>query len=300
MYGLIAQTMQLQIVIQSALLGLARNSYARLAGKVSFDVEWVEDTMAAMTKTLVPHSLLLAAVMISMTFCLEAQTQSPAPEKNVSSPADANARKAAELLQEAYRLQNGKRYLDALTKIAEAEALAPSNPEVYNLRGSIYLSAQMRDIEKARIEFKKCHELQPEALPPRFNLAELEFVAGSFSEAERAFRGLLQKFDQLPQAMRHMVQFKILVCLVKQKKLAEAESELKANFDFLDETPAYYFSQGVLALAKGEERKGNEWLAKAQIIYKKPENLPYLDSLMETGYIHSVDLPAASNPEAKP
>lgn len=255
-----------------------------------------------MTTSLALRAWLLALIFSGAALHLPGQTPAPAGEQQASAPAvsDPDAQKAAELLRDAYGLQNRKRYLDALTKIDEAEKLAPGNPEVYNLRGSIYLSAQMRDVEKARVEFTKSRDLKPDALPPQFNLAELEFVSGRFMEAERAFRALLQKYDQLPQSMRHMILFKVIVSLVKQKKLAEAESELKANFDFLDETPAFYFSKGVLALAAGKDREGNEWLAKAQIIYKKPENLPYLDSLMESGYIHSVDLPAASNPAAKP
>lgn len=243
-----------------------------------------------------PHVIRLGLCAIISLFAVStANAQAP-----VTKSTDPNMQKALQLMQEAYGLQNRKRYLDALMKLDEAEKLTPANPEIFNLRGSIYLSAQMRDIEKARGEFSKSQELQPEALPPRFNLAELEFVAGNHLAAERAFRGILQKFDTLPQPMRHMIQFKILVALVKQKKMAEAESELKANFDFLDETPAYYFGKAVLALANGNEREGNEWLAKAQIIYKKPENLPYLDSLMETGYIHSVDIPTAAGSAAKP
>ncbi len=239
----------------------------------------------------IPHGfrLVILGLLASLT-APAADAQSQAVSKPPPSP---EAQKALELMQEAYGLQNRKRYLDALLKLDEAEKLTPANPEIFNLRGSIFLSAQARDIEKARAEFTKSQELQPDALPPRFNLAELEFVAGNFPAAERAFRAILQKFDTLPQAMRHMIQFKVLVTLVKQKKMAEAESELKANFNFLDETPAYYFAKAVLALANGNEREGNEWLAKAQIIYKKPENLPYLDSLMETGYIHSVDIPTA-------
>jgi len=251
-----------------------------------------------MTPMTIPHGFrLLLLALLTLLVAPVSDAQTPAQP---SKPVSPEAQKALELMQEAYGLQNRKRYLDALMKLDEAEKLTPANPEIFNLRGSIFLSAQMRDIEKARAEFSKSQELQPEALPPRFNLAELEFVAGNFLAAERAFRGILQKFDTLPQPMRHMIQFKVLVALVKQKKVAEAESELKANFDFLDETPAYYFSKAVLALADGKEREGNEWLAKAQIIYKKPENLPYLDSLMETGYIHSVDIPTAAGSTAKP
>ena len=56
----------------------------------------------------------------------------------------------------------------------------------------------------------------------------------------------------------------------------------------------------MLAIENKRASEGNEWMAKAQIIFKKPDNAPYLDTLMESQYIHSIDIPAASSAPAKP
>lgn len=246
-----------------------------------------------------PMHRMLRPLVSSLLLTLCVQPPNRAWSQENQAPQDDKKAKATALLQEAYGLQTRKRYVDALTKIAEAEGLTPDNPEVYNLRGSIYLGAQMRDVAKARADFQKAQQLSPDSLPPRFNLAEADFVDGKFAEAEAAFRALTEKFDRLPQSMRHLLQFKILVSLVKQKKIAEAEAAMKEHFSFMDDTPAYYFAKAVIALEQKQDRVGNEWLAKAQIIFKKPDNAAYLDALMETHYIHTIDIPnGAENADA--
>jgi tetratricopeptide (TPR) repeat protein len=211
-------------------------------------------------------------------------------------PTEADKR-VKELLVEANDLQGRKRLVDALSKVSEAMQLAPENPETYNVRGSIYLSAQLRDFDKARADFNKAQELAPGAIPPMFNLAELNFVAGKFADSEKGFEALMPHFDRLPVSMRHLLRFKIFICKVKQKQRTEAEAYLKEHFTFLDDTPAYYFAKAVLAKEDKNDRATNEWLAKAQVIFKKPDNEPFLDSMLETQYIHSVDIPAVDAPE---
>jgi tetratricopeptide (TPR) repeat protein len=237
-------------------------------------------------------SIFLAAVLAVPSLGLAQSATPPAAE-------DAVKKQVTELLGEAYNLQTRKRFVDALTKLGEAEALDPENPEVYNLRGSIYLGAQIRNVELARADFNKAKELSPDQIPPFFNLAETEFVAGNFAAAETSFTGLVEKFPRMPLSMRHLVHFKILVSMAKQQKLTEGEAYLAKHFGFLDDTPAYYFAKGVLAIENKRATEGNEWMAKAQIIFKKPDNAPYLDSLMESHYIHSIDIPAPSTAPAK-
>ncbi len=224
--------------------------------------------------------LLVAALVASL---IPAKAQSPQPDK------------VTELLSEAQSLQGRKRYLDAFSKLDEAEKLNPKRPEIYNIRGAIYLAAAVRDVDKAREQFSKAHEMQPDAMPPLFNLAETEFVSGKWVESEKRFGDILTKFPKLPLGVRHLVTFKVLVSRVKQQRFDEAEKMIKETFSFMDDTPAYYFSKAVVALEKKDEQTGNDWLAKAQIIFKKADTSSYIDSMMESHYIDSlgVSLPQA-------
>jgi tetratricopeptide (TPR) repeat protein len=195
------------------------------------------------------------------------------------------------LLQEVQVLQVRKRYADAMVKLDEAEKLKPGNPDVYNIRGSLLLSPQMRDAEKAREQFRKALALEPAAMPPLFNIAEVDFVIGAYADAAKGFSDVLAKFPKLPLPVRHLVTFKVLICQAKQGKIEEAEKTLKENFTFMDDTPAYYFSMAAISLQKKDEKLGNDWLAKAQHIFTKPSDTSsYLDSLMESHYIDSLDI----------
>jgi tetratricopeptide (TPR) repeat protein len=209
--------------------------------------------------------------------------------------APAGPDKINELLGDAQSLQGRKRYIDAFTKLDEAEKLDPKRPEIYNIRGAIHLALQVRDLDKAREQFIKARELSPDAMPPLFNLSEVEFVAQKWAAAEKGFQEVLTRFPKLAAGVRHLITFKVILSMVKQNKFAEAEKMAADNFSFMDDTPAYYFSKAVIALQKDDKRNGNDWLAKAQIIFKQQDNSAYLDSLMESHYIDSL----ATGGEAK-
>ena len=204
------------------------------------------------------------------------------------------------LIGEAQSLQMRKRYTDALTKLDEAEKIDPKRGEIYNVRGGIYITAQLRNLERARAEFLKACELMPGTLPPVFNLAEVDYVKHDWAAAEAAFKAVLEQFPKLPVQARHLVQFKILISLVKQDKVAEAQKLLDDNFTFMDDTGAYYFSKAVLALHAKDQTKGNEWLFKGQKIFPPPHSTPYIDAMVEARYIDELTLgkpeAAAKNP----
>ncbi len=225
----------------------------------------------------------LLALFCSLT--CTAQTPEAAPSK----PAEDQAKFTA-LIQEVQVLQARKRYTDAFAKLDEAEKLRPTSPDVFNIRGSMLLSSQLRDADKAREQFRKARELDPTLMPPHFNLSEVDFVVGSFADAEKGFTKVLTDYPKLPLAVRHFITFKVVVCQIKQDKFEAAEKLAKDSFSFMDDTPAYYFSKAVIELQKKNEKVGNEWLAKAQVIFKPADNASYLDSLMEAHYIDTMGI----------
>ena len=65
---------------------------------------------------------------------------------------------------------------------------------------------------------------------------------------------------------------------------------MKDHFTFMDDTPAYYFSKAVAALQQKDEKTGNAWLTKAQVIFTKADTNAYLDTLMEGHYLDSLSV----------
>jgi len=198
------------------------------------------------------------------------------------------------LLGEAQDLQGRHRYFDALAKLDEAERIAPKDGNVFNIRGAIYLVPAVREFDKAEEQFKKALAIDPSALAPQFNLAELLFVKHSFPEAEVAFLKLLNDFPKIQMQVRHLIVFKALASQTLQGKIKEAEATQKTYFTFMDDTPAYYFAKASVAFGNKKDDEAKEWMEKANAIFKPQENAPYLDSLMEARLIPNIMLPPAA------
>jgi tetratricopeptide (TPR) repeat protein len=230
-----------------------------------------------------PRILLLS--LISAGIAMAQSTQPAVPEK------------FRELIMEVQQLQSQKQYTDALEKLHQAEAILPNSPVIDNARGSIYTA--MRDFDKAQEYFNKVKVQNPDSFEPKFNLTELDYVRGKYAEAEAGFSDLLKQHPKIRQEVRHLVQFKVLVCQLKQDKINEAEATMKA-FTFMDDTPAYYFAKASFAFQKNLKQEAQDWLSKAGAIFKLPDNAAYLDSLMEAHWIESIEVPAADNKTAKP
>ena len=203
----------------------------------------------------------------------------------------------AKHLGEASRLFQAKRIFECLDELHKAEKIFTETPEIYNLRGSCYV--EFRAFDKAMEDFKKAAELSPNNPSVEFNIAEVLFVTKQWKEAHDAFEALLKKLPENDLNLGRLVQFKLLLC--KERLGMKNEVIALANkYDYLDESPYYYFAQAALAYQNKDLLKAEEWLAMSGRIFRDPNILaPWQDTLVEFGYIKSfygdeaADAPAA-------
>lgn len=206
-----------------------------------------------------------------------------------AAPPSPEQQKFQQLIVEVQQLHGRGRHFEALQKLNDAESLFPDSPIVHNMRGSVHTG--MRAFDKARECFEQSAKLSPDAFEPKFNLTELDYVQGRYAEAEKSFARLLADYPKLPLQVRHLTQFKLLVCRLKMDDAPGAEVMLK-NFTFMDDTAAYYYSKAAFAFQKNDKSQAANWLAKADKIFKPIEKAPYLDTLMEARWVESVGVPA--------
>jgi len=207
----------------------------------------------------------------------------------------------------------GVRNLEALEKLNEIEATVGPNHYIENLRGAVY--TKMRNFPKARPHFERALELARglpmESFHPRFNLAELDFVeAGQatyklreegkpapalpaamlkqWAAACDSFQKLLTDPGKPGKDSDSLINFKILICHLQQKKEAEADVVM-STFDQYDaESPAYYYGHAVKCFIKDDKDGANEWLESARKIYPKELNEVFNDSLVEMGWLETL------------
>ncbi|MFP6872037.1 MAG: hypothetical protein VCA55_00885 [Verrucomicrobiales bacterium] len=243
------------------------------------------------------------ATLISLTYAISLLAQDTSPAKQLSQnpvkpvqsatapkwlkgmPVE-DQRKLRGLLGDAATYLKGIRVQEAFEKILEAEALAPEYSVIHNLKGAAY--TKIREFDKATAAFTKALELDPASFMCRFNLTEMNFVKGRFDEAEKGFRQLINDQPSLPEANKALIQFKILICRLKQGDEPGARAILK-NWDFLDDHPSFYFGNAAIHFNKDDSDGARTWLSSAKKIYPQSAINLYTDSFIEIGWIENFE-----------
>ena len=250
---------------------------------------------------------LIALLVLALPAFLRAQQ----PEQPAAQPAPSGmaqmlssklapdvAQQVGKLLEDSQKARKENRFTDALSKLDEAEKLAPGEGLVYTMRGDVYLAPRRRDFALAKEQFTKALELDKASPGPYFNLAELEFARHDFAAASAAFQKLLTDFPKLPMVIRHLTIFRIVICEARQGKIQAAEELTKKSFTFMDDTPAYYMSNAAISFVRKDEKMAQEWMLRATSIFKDPQMGPYVDAFKEMRWIKDIDWEALPDPSA--
>ncbi|MCX6846978.1 MAG: tetratricopeptide repeat protein [Verrucomicrobia bacterium] len=188
-------------------------------------------------------------------------------------------------LNEANRLFQQKRIFETLEQLQKAEAIFKDSPEIYNLSGSCYV--EMRSFDKALEDFNKALSLSKDNPSIRFNIAEVYFVTHEWQKAIEVFEKVLKELPSQSMALSRLIEFKILLCKNKLGKKDEVLI-LAEKYDFLDDSPYYYYAKAALEYEANNLVKAEEWIATANRIFQDPNVLaPWQDTLVEYGYIKS-------------
>lgn len=227
---------------------------------------------------------------------------------------EADRKRLAVLIRDASTFVSGIRIQEALERLLEAETIAPELFTVHNLMGAAF--TKIRDFPKARDHFAKAVALAPRAFMARFNLTEIDFVEGKHADAIAGFLPLIEKLKsevseleaaagdprrpysdderkglhmraEATQSTIKLIEFKILVCEL-QLGNKDAAQKVLDTFNYLEDTPGYYYGNAAFGFAEKDEDKAQNWLRSAEKIYDRPILEIYTDSLIETGWIENL------------
>lgn len=208
----------------------------------------------------------------------------PAQKEFLNLPA-ADRKKFVEHFGEASRYFQQKRVFECLEALHEAEKIFSDSAELLNLRGSCYV--EMRAFDKALAAFEKALEHNPKNTSVKFNIAEVLFVTKQWQESHDLFEKILTEVPENNTSLTRLVEFKILLC---KKKLGKNEEALilAEKYDYLDDSPYYYYAKAAISYDEGELLQAEQWLARANRIFRDPAVIaPWQDTLVEFGYIKS-------------
>lgn len=208
----------------------------------------------------------------------------PAQKEFLNLPAD-DRKKFVEHFGEASRYFQQKRVFECLEALHEAEKIFSDSAELLNLRGSCYV--EMRAFDKALAAFEKALEYNPKNTSVKFNIAEVLFVTKKWQKSHDLFESILTEVPENNISLTRLVEFKILLC---KKKLGKNEEALilAEKYDYLDDSPFYYYAKAAISYDEGELLQAEQWLARANRIFRDAAIIaPWQDTLVEFGYIKS-------------
>ena len=214
----------------------------------------------------------------------------PAPAVQEADPAlegltQEERQELKKILDDASRFIGGIRLQEGLSKLIEAEQIAPGLFQIYNLRGAAY--TKMKDFDTAREQFEKAIASRPGIFHPQFNLAEIEFVTDDYAGAEKSFKKLLAEFPDMDLGTKRLLEFKIIICRLKLGDPDGAMAQLE-TFNYLDDTPIYHLGHAAVAYSKEDTEDAEAWMASANKIYSAGQMEVFRDSLIEAGWIDTL------------
>ena len=206
----------------------------------------------------------------------------------------------AGFIQKAITLNKEKRVAESLFQVLEAKKIFSKDIVIYNLLGSNYV--ELRDFKNAINAFKSAVELQPYNASLHFNLAESYFISNDYTESLKIFQHVqkLNKLNKSVSGFDDIITFKIDLCHLgianaegtteadKAKHLETFNKAVDAR-KIKDHNLLTYYSKAAQAYSKDDQALAQRWLRDARFVFnKQAAHLPWLDTMLEFGYISKI------------
>lgn len=190
----------------------------------------------------------------------------------LAQPQTAEIRKQVEQAIEDFK---NKKY-DAVISFADSVPLEGGDKAfVLNLKGAAL--TKKKDFAGAQAAFNSALEAAPGMFAARFNLHEIDFLQGKYSEAGQGFSEMLQN-----DPSNELLGFKVFMSQLKSGDKDSAQKTL-SRIRYPGDTPAWYFAQAAWLLDKGENDRASDYLAGARYIFPGKTEL-YEESFADLGW----------------
>lgn len=169
--------------------------------------------------------------------------------------------------------------------LADCEMIFRGNPNVWNLRACCLM--EQKYLDEAAEELEKVRKALPNDPVTAMNLANIRMARGQYEESISTLRELREMLPyETPQELLHVLNFRELLCHTMLGQDAEAR-ELVKDLSPISDTPLYYYSQVVFALARGNRVEAARHLRTVNSIFSKSNiTVPYQRALELSGILN--------------
>lgn len=178
-----------------------------------------------------------------------------------------------------------KNLFKALEYIDEAEKIFSKNEATYVLRGACLTEFDMLD--RALEEFEKALSINPSSVVNNHNKYEILFAKKDWQAAHDGFLDLIELLKE-NQGDISLIEFKVMLCKLKLGKI-EAAKVLSEKYNYMDDTPFYYYSQAALAYEVNQKSTAEEYLKTAMRVFPNEALIhAWNDTLVIAGHLRDL------------
>ena len=204
-------------------------------------------------------------------------TNAPAPAPVPLTPDQVQANAIADQMRDILKLIQDKNLDAAQDKLSASIKQYPKVASFYFVRATIY--SNKSQLPEAEQDFQMAHQLEPDNVVVKFNLAEIKFMQKQYDAARTGFV-LLQSDPE----MGDLANYKVFLCDLFGNHEDVAKGELDA-FNKAGSKPSYYFGNAAWDLFHKNIEDARAWLVSASHIYAPQKNEFYASSLRELKYL---------------
>ena len=171
-------------------------------------------------------------------------------------------RRAAMVLRQSTKHFEAGQYQAALDRLGALQSESGQDLSVLNLRGAVL--TKLERYNEASELFSAILRADPNFFPAAFNLGEVQFLTGDREGALETFQSIRRRDPR-----NELVRFKVLLSLL----VLDRDEDAKKIADGLipaGSTPAWYYSQAMIARKAGDEKAAQKHLHAARSIYLDP------------------------------
>lgn len=168
--------------------------------------------------------------------------------------------------------------MDVALKLAdEADAIQKDHPAIVNLRGAVALDRG--DFKAAEEGFRKALEIEPAFFPAKFNIIEVDFRQGRYTEAREKFAALLKEHPE-----NELIKYRVFLAALLEGDRVGADAVYE-TIPWPGESAAYYFATAARLLKDGNRGEAESYLRSAEQIFGEARTKLFYDPLEKSGMI---------------
>jgi tetratricopeptide (TPR) repeat protein len=165
----------------------------------------------------------------------------------------------------------------AREQVQKADSSWQQTPVSLNIRGAIEI--EQKNFDEGRQLCLAALNKDPRFFPARFNLAEIPFVQGKYSEARAMFLKL-----QEDEPDDDLLKFRIFLTYLLEKNDAEAKRQLD-NIPLINDSPISFYANAAWEFAHGEEKKGKDWISSGARTFPPIRHINFIEVFYDLGWL---------------